>query len=66
MDDQILQLLLKRFQDRIDGIKDTLARGNVSDIEEYRLLVGTVRGLAYAQGEIDDLLRRLKEADNDD
>ena len=66
MDDKVLQLLLRKLEERIAGIEQALSSGSAPDYAAYQNLVGQVRGLAAAQMEINDLLRRLKEAENDD
>ena len=66
MEKQVLEMLIKKLQERIDSLSVTLRNGNAADYAEYKYIVGTVRGLAYAQSEADDLLRRLEKAENDD
>ena len=65
METKALKLIFNALEKRIEGLKEMLAIGNVGNIEDYRLIVGTVRGLAYAQSEINDLLRSMKENDED-
>jgi len=66
MDDKILQLLLRNLQDRLDGVNAAIVKGAAADYAAYQNLVGQARGLAAAQMEVHDLLRKLKEAENDD
>ena len=66
MDKQILELLMRKLQERIDALKDATVSGAAADYAAYQNLVGQVRGLAAAQMEANDLLRKLKEAENDD
>jgi hypothetical protein len=42
-----------------------LAGGAVADYAAYRELCGVIRGLQTAQREIADLVRKLKENDDD-
>lgn len=65
-DDRVLQLLNQKLQERIDGLSDSLRTGSAKDYAEYRDLCGVVRGLGLAQMETTDLLRKLKEIENDD
>lgn len=61
---QILELLIKKLQDRVFTISESLRNGSAKDFAEYQSLCGVVRGLELAQMEINDLLRRLKEQDD--
>lgn len=66
MADHVLELLVKKLQDRVEQVSESLRDGSAKDYAEYRNLCGVVRGLELAQMETNDLLRRLKENENDD
>ena len=66
MADHVLELLVKKLQDRVEQVSESLRDGSARDYAEYRNLCGVVRGLELAQMETNDLLRRLKENENDD
>jgi hypothetical protein len=63
---QLLEHLNKKLQDRVFDISESLRTGSAKDFAEYQNLCGVVRGLELAQMESNDLLRRLKEIENDD
>jgi len=66
MDGQVLELLHRKIQERINDLTESMVGGAAQDFAEHRHQVGAIRGLATAQMEINDLLHRLKEKDNDD
>ena len=61
---QVLELLTKKIQDRVFSVSESLRTGSAKDYAEYQNLCGVVRGLELAQMEANDLLRRLKEQDD--
>lgn len=65
MEDRVLTHLLSKVTERIGQLTESLADGNAKDFAEYRYLCGTIRGLGHAQSEIQDLVRRLREIDNE-
>lgn len=65
MNDQILMHIVGKLEERRQQLIEALADGNVKDFAEYRYLCGTIRGLNFAQTEIQDLVRRLKEMNDE-
>lgn len=65
MDDQILALLTSKYEDRKKTLIEFLCDGAAKDYADYKNLCGEIRGLSVAQEEIKDLVRKLKELDND-
>jgi hypothetical protein len=65
MDTKIFELLNKRIEDQIKSHSEALVSGQSKDYAQYRELCGVIRGLQTAQREIGDLVRKLKD-DNDD
>jgi hypothetical protein len=65
MNDQTLELALKKIENEKKLIIENLADGVAKDYAEYQNLCGVIRGLLTAQREINDLLRKLKENDDD-
>lgn len=65
MDDQLLTLLVSKFEDRKKTLIEFLCDGAAKDYAEYKNLCGEIRGLSVAQEETKDLVRKLKELDND-
>jgi hypothetical protein len=60
-----LDLLQKENEELRQQAIDSLVGGAAKDYAEYRELVGVIRGLSRANLHIQDLLRKLKD-DNDD
>jgi hypothetical protein len=65
MDKQILELLNKKIEEQVKSYSEALVEGQSKDYAQYRELCGVIRGLQTAQREIGDLVRKLKD-DNDD
>jgi hypothetical protein len=65
MDTKIFELLNKKIEDQIKSHSEALVSGQSKDYAQYRELCGVIRGLQTAQREIGDLVRKLKD-DNDD
>lgn len=65
MDDQLLALLVSKYEDRKKHLIEFLCDGGAKDFAEYKNLCGEIRGLSVAQEEIKDLVRKLKELDNE-
>jgi hypothetical protein len=60
-----MDLLQKRLKEQEDSHVQALAGGAVADYAAYRELCGVIRGLQTAQREIADLVRNLRENDDD-
>lgn len=65
MSNTVMDLLQKKLKEQEDSHIQALAGGAVVDYAAYRELCGVIRGLQTAQREIADLVRRLKEDDDD-
>jgi hypothetical protein len=65
MDTKIFEILNKRIEDQVKSHSEALVVGQSKDYAQYRELCGVIRGLQTAQREIGDLVRKLKD-DNDD
>jgi len=65
MERQILEHLDKKIKLRREEYADALASGTATDYAIYKELCGVIRGLAIAQQEIEDLMRRYKEDDDE-
>jgi hypothetical protein len=65
MDNQILELLNRKVEEQVKSHSEALVSGQPQDYAQYRELCGVIRGLQTAQREIGDLVRKLKD-DNDD
>ncbi len=65
MDNQILELLHAKLEAKRKEITEDLGDGVAKDYPTYQNLCGVIRGLLTAQSEINDLLRRLKDNEDD-
>jgi hypothetical protein len=66
MDSQTLELLNRKLEERVVSLVDFMADGGCKSYDHYKELCGHIRGLRAAQSESGDLVRKLKEYDNDD
>lgn len=60
-----MELLASKLEERKKQLSEFLCDGGAKEYAEYRALCGEFRGLATAQMEIKDLVRRLKELDDE-
>jgi hypothetical protein len=65
MSDSTLELAFKKIESEKKIIIENLADGVAKDYAEYQNLCGVIRGLLTAQREINDLLRKLKDDDDE-
>lgn len=65
MDTKILRHLASQLEERQKQLIESLADGNVKDFADYRYLCGTIRGLSFAQSELQDLVRRIREIEDE-
>jgi len=65
MDRQALEYLNKKYDEEIKVIQENLGTGAAKDYAEYQNMCGVIRGLLTAQREINDLLRKVKEYEDD-
>ena len=63
MEQQVLELLLKKLEEQRKELIESLGEGAAKDYAAYKELCGVSRGLLLAQLEINNLLQRLKEDD---
>lgn len=65
MVEKYLELLNSKLEEEKQRYTEQIIDGKCSDFAVYRELSGVIRGLATAQLEVHDLLRKLKEANED-
>lgn len=65
MSNTVMDLLQRKLKEQENSHIQALAGGAVADYAAYRELCGVIRGLQTAQREIADLVRNLKEEDDD-
>ena len=65
MDVKLADVLNKKIQEHINQHLGVLSDGVAKDYAHYKELCGAIRGLQTAQMEINDLVRKLKENEDD-
>ena len=60
-----LELLRKKFRERMNAVTDDVATGKCADFGEYQKLCGVIEGLAYAERDLLDLAETLEKAQNE-
>ena len=63
--DKYIEYLKKQFTERQTSLADALAEGAAKSYEEYKQLVGEIRGLSFAQLCVNDLVRKLENDDDE-
>ena len=53
--------LLKSIQGRIELTQEAILHGSPKDMESYKLLIGELKGLEFAEQEIRDLLQSSED-----
>jgi hypothetical protein len=65
MDSKLFETLNKKLEAQIESFKAVLCDGGAKSYDHYKELSGTIRGLQLAQMEIGDLVRKLKDSDDE-
>lgn len=65
MDERVLDILNKKLEAQVESFKAILCDGGAKSFDHYKELSGTIRGLQLAQLELGDLVRKLKEHDDE-
>jgi tryptophan 2,3-dioxygenase len=65
MDVKLADVLNKKIQEHINQHLGVLSDGVAKDYAHYKELCGAIRGLQTAQMEINDLVRKLKDDEDD-
>ena len=65
MDVKLADVLNNKIQEHINQHLGVLSDGVAKDYAHYKELCGAIRGLQTAQMEINDLVRKLKDDDDD-
>jgi hypothetical protein len=61
--DKYLEYLNKSLVDRQKQIAEAITDGAAKSYEDYKQLVGEIRGLSFAKLLLDDLVRKMEEND---
>jgi hypothetical protein len=65
MDPKLFEALNKKLEAQIESFKAVLCDGGAKSYDHYKELSGTIRGLQLAQYELGDLVRKIKDFDDD-
>jgi len=65
METKIFEILNGKLEEEIRSIVQVLCDGGAKSYDHYKELSGTIRGLRTAQREIGDLVRKLKDIDDE-
>lgn len=65
MELKIFEVLNQRIGERVMDLSRTLSDGVAKDYADYKEMCGVIRGLQTAQYELNDLLRKIKEDDDE-
>jgi hypothetical protein len=60
-----LSILSEKLEEQKIQLSEVLCAGNARSYEHYKELCGQIRGLMTAQLEISDLVRKLKDIDDE-
>ena len=61
----MLDHLFNKLKDREREVGDSMVEGSCKDFAEYRNLCGVIQGLRRARMEVQDLVQRYEEFEND-
>jgi hypothetical protein len=65
MEKKILELLNSKIEEKKQDLVEFLGDGGAKTYDHYKEVCGVIRGLLTAQSEIGDLVRKMKDYDND-
>ena len=65
MEMRIFDLLNQKINDRIQDLNGALSDGVAKDYADYKGMCGVIKGLRTAQFELNDLVRKIKESDDE-
>ena len=60
----LAQYLLKSVRERDVRLKDKLADGSIQTLDEYRFIVGQIRGMSYVEDEIKAAMKGIEYSDD--
>ena len=61
----LAEYLYKNIRERDSRLKDKLADGSISSWEEYRYVVGEIRGMSYVEDELKTAMKGIEYGDDD-
>ena len=64
-DRKLLEVLNRKLEEHVKQLVEVVSGGGAKTHDHYKELCGTIRGLQTAQMEIGDLVRKLKDYEDD-
>lgn len=65
MESKIFDVLKSKLDEEIQSLMSVLSDGGATSYDHYKELCGTIRGLRTAQREIGDLVRKIKDFEDE-
>ena len=65
MEMRVFEVLNTKINERIQDLNGALSDGVAKDYADYRGMCGVIKGLRTAQFELNDLVKRIKESDDE-
>jgi len=65
MELKVFELLNRKFNEQIEFFNQSLSDGVAKDYADYKEMCGVIKGLRTAQFELNDLVRKIKESDDE-
>lgn len=65
MEMRVFEILNQKINERIQDLNGALSDGVAKDFADYRGMCGVIKGLRTAQFELNDLVKRIKESDDE-
>ncbi len=65
MESKVFDIAIAKIDEHIKNLVDVLSGGGAKSYDHYKELCGKIQGFQSAQYELGDLVRRLKENDED-
>ena len=62
----LAQKIYKTINERDARLKDRLVDGSIQTLDDYRYLVGEIRGMAYVEEELREIMKGSGCEDDDD
>lgn len=63
MRDEYLEYLLEKFKEEQEVLRNELGSGTAKDFNDYRYKCGVIHGLVVAENFINELVKRMENAD---
>lgn len=60
----LAEYLLKNLRERRSRMSEAILDGSITSIEEYRFVIGQIRGMAYAEDEIKTAMKGMELEDD--